>query len=92
MSKKATTYLGYTTYFLNSNLIAKFNEPAKIVRCKSSGNDIRLGMANLTEEDKALLADRECGLLAAFDGKTEGIKFRGLLPSQVLRHRCRSAR
>ena len=79
-NKKASTYLGYTTHFLKDNAIVKLIDPVKVVRCKT-GNGIRLGLANLCNEDKTAIMEQERQLITAFNGISS--KFRSLFPTAV---------
>ena len=80
--KKATSFLGFTTHFLKDHLIAKLNYPVKVVRCKSSStNGLRIGLANMSCEDKAVMSEYEHHLVTTFDGSAT--ELRGIFPTQV---------
>ena len=84
-NKKATTYLGYTTYFLSENMVVKLNGTVKVVRCKTA-NGIRLGIADLSEDDKTMVMDQERQLLMSFNeanGSSSATKFCSLFPSEI---------
>jgi hypothetical protein len=79
-NKSTKSYLGFETYFLQDNIIVKFDEVVKVIRCQ--GEDIRLAVSGIQPRDLAQLSSKAVVMLAAFPGG--GKTFKDMLCDQVL--------
>jgi hypothetical protein len=71
-TKATKPFMGYETYFLKSKIVVLLNDPVKVVRCKT-GN--RLGLVNITENDRRILESHTQAMAQAFSGnmQTQGL-------------------
>jgi hypothetical protein len=77
--------MGYETYFLKAQITVILNEPVKVVRVKSlSPGQLRLGLVNVSETDRAILEAHTLSMMEAFPTLgNQNLRLKGLFPTQT---------
>jgi hypothetical protein len=76
--------MGFETHFLKAQITVILNYPVKVVRAKAlSPNQLRLGLADISESDRAMLESHALAMMEAFPTQTnQNMRIKGLFPTQ----------
>ena len=80
-NKKAKHFMGFETYFLKTNITVALNDPVKVIKCKTQGNVLRVGIAGITQQDSTVLSGHMHTMIRDFSPTSSSMKIRSLLPT-----------